>query len=189
MKGLTVRRLALPLLAAVLTSAVVAAMAVGDPGKGKGKGKNQGPPNPSGQVAGELAINGKTIPILSYSAGASNPGSTAAGGGAGAGKVTFSSLNLIKHVDANSPALFSAVATGQHFAQATFTAQAGNNGASNATMTFKLDTVIVESVQQSGSGGEAPTESLALRFAKVTWTFTDASGTTSGSWNVATNSP
>jgi type VI protein secretion system component Hcp len=53
-------------------------------------------------------------------------------------------------------------------------------------MSYKLDDVIVESVQQSG-GGNAPTEALSLAFAKVTWTCTDASGTSSGSWNIVTN--
>jgi type VI secretion system secreted protein Hcp len=133
-----------------------------------------------------LVINGKTIPILSYSVGASNPGSLGTGGGgAGAGKVSFSSLSMLKAVDANSPALFTAVARGEHFAEATFTAQWGTAAAS-ATMSYKLENVVVESVQHSGGGG-APTESLSLFFGKVTWTYTDASGTTSGSWDLTTN--
>jgi type VI secretion system secreted protein Hcp len=131
-------------------------------------------------------INGKTIPILSYSVGASNPGSLATGGGAGAGKVSFSSLSMLKAVDSNSPALFTAVARGEHFAVATFTAQWGT-AATSATMSYKLEDVVVESVQHSGGGGGAPTESLSLFFGKVTWTYTDASGTTSGSWDLTTN--
>jgi type VI secretion system secreted protein Hcp len=183
MKRLTIRRLALPVLAAVVTSAVVAAIALAD------SGRHEGAPDPSGQVAGQLVINGKTIPILSYSVGASNPSTIgSAGGGAGAGKVSFSSLNLIKAVDANSPGFFTAVATGQHIAEATFTAQVGKNAASSPTMTFKLENVFVESVQQSGGGGAA-SESLSLRFGKVTFTFTDASGTTTGSWDLTTNTP
>ncbi len=185
MKRFSVRRLAPPVVAALATSVVVAAIAVGGQTT-QSAGGPASPPSPSGQAAGQLAIDGKTIPILSYSIGASNPGSLGTGGGgAGAGKVTITSLSMIKAVDANSPALFTAVARGEHFAVATFTAQWGT-GPAGATMTYKLEDVIVESVQHSGGGG-APTESLALFFAKVTWTYTDASGTTSGSWDQTTN--
>jgi type VI secretion system secreted protein Hcp len=179
MKRLTIRRLAPPVVAALVTSVVVAAIAVGGQ---TAQLAGPVPPTPNGQPAGQLAFNGKTISILSYSLGASNPGSLGtSGGGAGAGKVSISSLSMLKAVDANSPALFTAVASGRHFAEATLTAQWGTAAAS-ATMRYKLEDVLVESIQHSGGGG-APTESLSLFFAKVTWTYTDASGTTSGSWD------
>jgi hypothetical protein len=63
-------------------------------------------------------INGKTIPIVSYSVGASRP-----------------------------------------FAQAIHRPR--ESAATAATMSFKLDNVVVESSQQSGGGG-APAESLSL---------------------------
>jgi type VI protein secretion system component Hcp len=56
-------------------------------------------------------------------------------------------------------------------------------------MSYKLQDVVVESLQHSGGGGGAPIESLSLAFAKVTWTYTDASGTTSGSWDLVANTP
>lgn len=183
MKHPAVRRLVPLVLAAIVTSAVVATLAVG--GTLSQSIGPVSPPTPSGQAAGQLVLNGKTIPILSYSVGASNPVTFGSGsGGTGAGKVSLSSLNLMKAVDANSPALFTAVATGRRFPQATFTAQWGTAGAA-ATMSFLLEDVVVESIQQSGGGG-APSESLSLAFAKVTWTYTDASGTTSGSWDTST---
>jgi type VI secretion system secreted protein Hcp len=179
---LSVRRLAPPVLAGLVTSVVVAAIAVG-----AGPG-NPGPPTPSGQEAGQLAINGKTIPILSYSIGASNPFTPTVGGGGGTGKVNFSSLSMMKAVDATTAALLSATATGQHFPEATFTAQWGT-ASSAASISYKLQDVVVESLQHSGGGGGAPSESLSLAFTKVTWTYTDASGTTSGSWNLTANTP
>ena len=184
MTGLDVRRLAAPLLAATATSVVVAAIAVG--GTTGTSAAPAGPPTPTGQAAGELAIMGTTIPIQSFSVGAANPATIGSGGGGvGSGRVHFSSLNLTKGVDINSSALLSAVAKGEHLTTATFTAQWGT-GSSSATMSYKLDDVIVESVQHSG-GGNAPTESLSLAFGKVTWTYTDASGTSSGSWNIVTD--
>lgn len=187
MKRFTVRRFAPPVLAALVTSVVVAAIAVGGQAT-PAAGGPASPPTPNGETTGQLVFNGKTIPILSYSLGASNPATLGSGGGgAGSGKVSISSLNMLKAVDANSPAFFTAVARGQHFPVATFTAQWGT-GPASATMSYKLEDVLVESIQHSGGGG-APTESLSLFFAKVTWTYTDASGTTSGSWDQTTNSP
>jgi type VI secretion system secreted protein Hcp len=174
-------------VAGLVTSVVVAALAVAG-GSSTQAVAAGGPPTPSGQPAGQLVLDGKTIPILSYSAGVSNSGTIGgAGGGAGAGKASFSSLSLIKNVDASSPDLFTAVATGEHFPEAVFTAQWGT-GPSSTTMTFELENVLVVSAQQSG-GGAAPSESLALDFGKVTWTHTDAAGSTSGSWNVVENAP
>jgi type VI secretion system secreted protein Hcp len=173
-------------VAGLVTSVVVAAIAVA------GSSGNQAvavgaPPAPSGQAAGQLVIDGKTIPVFSYSAGVSNTSTFGGGSGGGTGKASFSSLNLIKAVDATSPWFFGAVARGQHFPRAVFTAQWGT-GSTSSTMTFDLEDVIVTSFQESG-GGTIPSDSLSLDFGKVTWTHTDASGTTTGSWNVVENRP
>jgi type VI secretion system secreted protein Hcp len=174
------------LVAGLVTSVAVAAIAVAG-GSSSQVAAAGAPPAPTGQAAGQLVIDGKTIPILSYSAGVSNSGTISGGSGGGAGRASFSSLGLIKNVDANSPGLFTAVASGEHFPTAVFTAQWGT-GPSSASMTFELEDVLVVSAQQSG-GGAAPSESIALDFGKVRWTYTDASGSTSGSWNVAQNAP
>jgi type VI secretion system secreted protein Hcp len=173
-------------VAGLATSVVVAALAVAG-GTNTQAVVAGAPPTPSGQPAGQLVIDGKTIPILSYSAGVTNSSTFAGGAGGGAGKAEFSSLGLVKAVDVTSPGLFTAVATGRHFPRAVFTAQWGT-GTSSSTMTFDLEDVLVVSFQQSG-GGTAPTESLALDFGKVTWTHTDAAGSASGSWNIVENRP
>jgi type VI secretion system secreted protein Hcp len=187
MKSMSIRRLALPLAAGVVTSAVVAAFGIAAQSGSQTAAAAQAPA-PTGQVAGELRLgNGPAIPILSFSAGASNSGSFAGGGGGGAGKASFSSLSLTKAVDANTPTLYLRVANGTHLNRALFTAQWGAGG-SAATMTYDLEDVIVESLQQSGGGTGAPTESLSLAFGKVSWTYADAAGTTTGSWDVVNNS-
>ncbi len=173
------------LLAAIVTSVVVATIAVG--GTSTQPTAAVSPPTPTGQLAGQLVIDGKTMPILGYSVGASNPTPLGSGSGTSAGKASFSSLDLIKAVDANSPALFTALARGERFPQAIFTAQWGT-GSTSATMTYKLEEAVIDAVSDSGSGG-TPTEALSLAFAKVTWTYTDASGTTTGSWNLTTGTP
>ena len=90
---------------------------------------------------------------------------------------------MMKGLDAASTALFKALATGEHFKEATLTAHWGS-GATAATMTYKLESVVVESIQQSGSSG-TPTESLSLAFAKMTWKYRlYPSSTTSGNWDL-----
>ncbi|MEO6496007.1 MAG: type VI secretion system tube protein Hcp [Solirubrobacteraceae bacterium] len=173
------------LIAAIVTSVVVATIAAG--GTNNQTTAAISPPTPTGQVAGQLAIDGKTMPILGFSVGATNPTTLGSGGGTSVGKASFSSLNLIKAVDANSPALFTALARGQRFPQAVFTAQWGT-GSTSATMTYKLEEAVVDAVSDSGGGG-TPTEALSLAFAKITWTYTDASATTTGSWNLTAGTP
>jgi len=182
-KRTLISRFGLPVAAALVTSAVVAALALGEGGPGNAKA---GPPKATGQPAGELVIDGKTIPVLSFSAGVSNSGSVVIGGGGGAGKASFSSLNLITTVDANTPALTAAVASGKHFPTAVFTASWGV-GPASSSLTYALDNVVISSIQHSG-GGDAPSQSLALEFAKIRWTFTDANGTTTAGWDLVTNS-
>ena len=103
--------------------------------------------------------------VLSWSWGASNPTTIgSAGGGAGAGKVSLSSLNVQKDFDSCSPALFGAVATGRHFDSATLV-QSNSDG---TVTTLALKNVIVESWQASGSvATEQATESVSFAFAEV----------------------
>jgi type VI secretion system secreted protein Hcp len=178
-------RLAAPLAAAAITSAVVAALALG--GESGSQATAVTPPAPTGQVAGQLTIEGgPAIAILSYSLGASNPTTIGSGGGGiGAGRVSFSSLNLMKGVDANSAMLILACARGEHLSNASFTAQWGVGGAA-AKIVFDLEDVFVESVQQSG-GGDVPSESLSLAYGKIRWTYTDANGTVTGGWDIENN--
>jgi type VI secretion system secreted protein Hcp len=179
MKRTRLTRLALPVLAALITSAIVAAGALGVGGSKSTSAKSAAKgPDPTGQ----LVIDGKTIPVLSFSAGVSNPGSVIIGGGGGAGKANFSDLSLMTPTDANTPVLLAAVATGKHFATATFTATF-NGG----TFKYDLDDVLITSVQHSGSGGDLPSQSMSLTFAKVTWTFTDANGTVTRGFDIANN--
>jgi type VI secretion system secreted protein Hcp len=184
MKRTLVSRFGPPVAAALVTSAIVAALALG--GQEATRAKVAGPPAPTGQAAGQLVIDGKTISVLSFSAGVSNPATIGGGGGGGgAGKASFSSLNIMKPVDATTPVLNAAVASGAHFPTAVMTAQWGV-GSSSASLKYELEDVIVESAQQSG-GGDAPVESISLAFGKVKWTFTDANGTVTRGWNIVTN--
>jgi len=180
-----ISRFGLPVAAALVTSAVVGALALAA-GGGPGTANAGPPPKATGQPAGQLVIDGKTIRVLSFSAGVSNSGTVVTGGGGGAGKASFSSLNLITTVDANTPALTAAVASGKHFPTAVFTATWGA-GSASSSLTYTLDNVVIRSIAHSGAG-KAPTQSISIDFAKIKWTLTDAKGTTTAGWDLVTNS-
>src|SRR4051812_29181186 len=116
-------RWSLPVIAGVVTSAVIAGfgLAAGGPPAGKG------PPTPTGQPIGTLTLapGGTEIPVLAWSFGASNSGTAHTGGGAGAGKAIFQDLSLTKFIDSNSAGILTSLASGEHYAKIVLTSQWG----------------------------------------------------------------
>ena len=51
---------------------------------------------------------------------------------------------------------------------------------SDATLVYDFTNVVVSGDSVSSGGGQ-PSESVSLHYGNITWTYTDASGTTSGS--------
>jgi hypothetical protein len=101
--------------------------------------------------------------VLSWSWGVSNSSTIGSGsGGAGAGKATFDDLTFTKKLDASSPKLLAASASGKHYPDATLVVTA--NG---LTTTYKLKEVFVTAVKQSddGSSDANPLEKVSLTFA------------------------
>ena len=116
-----------------------------------------------GNLNCSTAAGSDAFAVHSWSWGASNPVDLS-GGGAGAGKVNVSDLNVSKAFDACSPALFGAVATGKAFPTLTLT-QSNSDG---TLTTLALTDVRVSSWQASGSAGsEGATESVSFAFSKV----------------------
>jgi type VI secretion system secreted protein Hcp len=173
-------RLGSLVIAGVVTSAVVAAIAFAANGQGAGQAL---------PTAGQVKLgNDPAFPMLAYSWGVSNSGSSHVGGGAGAGKANLQDFSFTKATDSTTVGLLKSVTTGTHYADVVITAQLGGT----ATMVYELENVIVTSVSLSGSGSEKrPVESITLNFAKVKWTHTDEAGnvTPPGSFNVVTNTP
>jgi type VI secretion system secreted protein Hcp len=121
------------------------------------------------------------IEILSFSFGVDQPGSSATGGGGGAGKASFSDMTFSAHASKASPKLFLACATGQHIPSATFVIH--RDGETNAYYKVVLQDILVTSFQSSGSaeGDVVPTDQFSVNFAQVKLEYTSVDGTvTSG---------
>jgi len=128
-----------------------------------------GEPTPKGETTDETYKGKGAFEIYSFSWGASNPvtiGSAATG--AGAGKVSLSSFNIMKKLDKSSPVLFHACCTGSHYATANVALRKAG-GKAMEYLTYVFTEVFVESIQWSGSSGgdDMPTESVSFAFGKV----------------------
>ena len=136
---------------------------------GKGNAGNAAKPQSAIGVTLPSLVCGTTagtdaFSVQAWSWGASNSGSVTAGGGAGAGKVNFTDVSVIKGFDGCSPALLGAVAVGKHYPTLTLT-QSNSDG---TVTTLALTDVIVSAWQAGGSvASEAATESVSFNFAKV----------------------
>ena len=119
-------------------------------------------------IKGESANSklGDAIDIKSFSFGVTNSGSAHVGGGAGAGRASFSSFKFNKLYDAASPPLFAATASGKHIPSATFSFR--RTGENPLTfLTVKLSDVIVTGYQQGGTKEPPLLEAVSLDASKI----------------------
>jgi len=138
------------------------------------------------------------IEVMSFSSGVSMPlGPRSFSGSAPNERASLSDLNITKVVDSASPALFKAVCTGQHIAEAVLSVnRADSKGGKVEYLKYTLTDVVASSYQASGSDESGlPVESISLNFAKfqVAYTVTDQTGAPKGAkvagWDVSKNAP
>ena len=128
-----------------------------------------------GDIKGEsLDDNHKDeIDVMSYSWGVTQTGSIAGGGGGGEGKAQFNDFNFTTNVSKASPFLFLACASGEHIKDATISVRkAGAGKTPEDYLILKMTDVLISSYQPSASsGGDRPTESISMAFAKVEFSY------------------
>jgi len=108
------------------------------------------------------------IEVLSYSWGASNPPSPfSQGAGLGAGKVSFSDINISTSYSKASPKLMMDCALGEHLKKATLIhRKAGGQG--QVFLTYHFSECLVSSYQSGAQGQDSiPMESFSLAYTKV----------------------
>lgn len=137
-----------------------------------------GKPEAKGETTDKAYKDKKAFEIYSFSFGASNPTTIgSAKGGAGSGKVSLSSFNIMKRMDAASPALFLNCCKGEHFTDAHIVLRKAGGDALEY-LSYDFTEVFVESIQWSGSSGgdDVPTESVSFAFGKVDMKYTPQLG-------------
>ena len=126
------------------------------------------------QIKGEIVLE-------SFSWGETNTlahNAFTAGGGAGAGKVSFQDFHFTARVSKASPKLLLACASGQHIPTGTVTLRKGTAQQENqfVFLVYKFTNVIITSVQDTGSG-DVPVELVSFAFQKVFVEFKEQSPT------------
>ena len=111
-------------------------------------------------LAGEANVPGHEgqIHVLSFSAGASNSGTS-----------NVQDMSLVKYIDSSSPELLRRVMTGKQIDKAEIFFVESINGSERPVVNWKLEDILVTSHQTDGSDAQTrPTESISLNFAKFT---------------------
>jgi type VI secretion system secreted protein Hcp len=143
-----------------------------------------------GDVAGDVtaAPYQNWINIASWSWGATNSTTVAAGTGYSAGKAAVSALTLMKSADSGTPRLVDALVRGAHFPKAALAVRRSSDGWEY--LRIRLEDVLVTSDQLS-AGGERPEESVAVTFARYVLDYKPGPGkpTVSYGWDVGKNAP
>lgn len=131
---------------------------------------------------GRLAIDGlgkpdETSLLFSVRIGVKNTGSGGFGGGGGSGKAVFEDFSMLKPIDALSPQLMLATATGEHFKEATIEIFGEDGPTGTPILTWELKDVLVSGFDFAVTG-EGLADSLTLTYAQVCSVFdgTDAGG-------------
>ncbi len=108
------------------------------------------------------------IEIESFSWGASHPGSFAAGGGGGTGKVAYQDVHFVTPVSKASPILALSCSTGKHIKFANLIVRKAG-GKQEEFYKLKIEDVMVSSYQSGAhaGSGQYPTDQFALNFAKI----------------------
>lgn len=116
------------------------------------------------------------------------------GGGHTAERCELSDVTFHKLADLASPILAQTCAAGKTIPKALFEFwRADGQGERIKYYEVALDNVIVSQVAQGVTGGDIMSETVALKFSKVRWTYTQqriaggAGGNTAGGWDLATN--
>ena len=120
-----------------------------------------------GDIQGESndAKHKDEVEVLSWSWGVAQSGSVAGPGG-GTGKASFSDFNFMHRIDAASPLLMKACATGQHIKEATVTNRKAGKG-QQEFLIIKMNDVLITSVQPAMSNADGGMEAVSLQMAKV----------------------
>ena len=136
------------------------------------------------------------IEAASFSWGASQQGTTSAGGGAGAGKASFQDLHVVMNVSQASPQLFLACAEGRHIKTAVLTCRKAGGRDQRDFLMFTLSDVLVVSYLTEGQAEDSvPLDEVSFKSAqvKIEYRPQKADGSLGASvttgWNLKTNEP
>jgi type VI secretion system secreted protein Hcp len=115
--------------------------------------------------------HGKEIDILAWSWGETQSGSSAYGGGGGAGKVAMQDFSFQMSNNKASPKLILACASGQHIKSAMLVCRKAGKE-QQEYLKIKFSDLLISSFQTGGSSGaEIPVDSITFNFSKIEYEY------------------
>lgn len=114
------------------------------------------------------------IEILSYNWGVSQSasGTASSSGGGSVARADFQDLSIVKEVDSASPLICKACWSGKHIAKVTLRLNRAAGEKRVKYMEYKMENVVISSVNIGGGGGGLPTESVGFNYGKLTMVYT-----------------
>jgi len=111
----------------------------------------------------------KQLVLESFSWGETNTGAHAAGGGAGAGKVSMQDFHFTARVSIATPKLMFACATGQHIKDAVMSVRRATEQKEGGLvfLTYSFQGVVITSVQEAGDTSDIPLDAVSFAFEKI----------------------
>jgi type VI secretion system secreted protein Hcp len=122
------------------------------------------------EIKGESKVKGHEdeIQLLSYSFGASNPGSRHESTGGGTEKGNFGDMSFMVKTSKATPLLFLAVASGKHIDKATLYVSKAGGDEPVVYLEVQMTDCLISSWQTSGSeGGDSGMDSFSINFAEI----------------------
>jgi type VI secretion system secreted protein Hcp len=123
-------------------------------------------------IDGDVTVVGheKEIELHSFQFSITNHVTLSSGGGSGAGMAQFSEIVVTKNMDKSSPLILLKTADGSHITQVDIFFVKTTSSGSQTYLHYILQDVIISGYSVS-SGGDNPTESISLNFAKIQFAF------------------
>ncbi|HET6264348.1 MAG TPA: type VI secretion system tube protein Hcp [Usitatibacter sp.] len=127
-------------------------------------------------IQGEATAKGheKEIEVFSFSWGMARTVQVMGARGANAGRPCVSEMNLMKRMDKTTPLLMANVMSGMVIPKGKLTLRKAGGDIPLDFMVIELTSVLVSSVQESGSSGgdDTPMESISVHFTSAKATYT-----------------
>ena len=148
------------------------------------------------QGESEDSAHTNQIPVLSFSWGATQPGTFGNGTGGTAGKASFSDFSFTMQTCKATTDLMAACASGKHIASAIlYCRKSTGDGGQQDYMTWTMSPIIISSYHTGGSSGaEIPVDSVSVNYGAVNIQYktqTDAQGSLSAAgtfkWDIKQN--
>ncbi len=134
------------------------------------------------------------IEVIDFSFGIQQSGTSAFGGGAGAGKANFNDFHFTKRYDKASPKLMQMCAVGEHIKKATLVCRkAGKEQQEYLKVDFSDVLVSSYTIGGGGGGNVIPNDSISLNFSKIEVEYKEQKadgtlgGSTKGNFDLKTN--